>query len=152
MKTALLLLSMLFGLCACSRASERRAYAEQIAEAHAAADRASSAEELRAAGHGLERAFEQEPQGKTATTLPLRQDLADRIARLHLRLDEPAEALTWARRGLAENGDPTVLRGGLLITEADALEALGQRDEARTALMAALEINQTLLNVELENP
>jgi tetratricopeptide (TPR) repeat protein len=140
-----------FGTSACSRARQERAYADELSRAHAAADRAVSDEQVRSSARQLERIFALAPPNVPEATA-LRQDAADRIARLHLRLLEPNVAFEWTRRGLEESEAETVLRATLLITEADALEALGRRDEARAALMAALETNQALLHVELENP
>lgn len=152
MKRRLLVLLLLWlGSSACSRARQQRAYANELAQAHAAADRAVSDEQVLSSLRRLERAFELTPPGAPEATA-LRQDAADRIARLHLRRREPSLALDWTRRGLEESEAETVLQATLLITQADSLEALGRRDEARGALMAALETNQALLHVELENP
>jgi len=137
---------------ACSRSSERQVYVSELEQAHSAADHAATEGETRSALRSLERAFELSPEGNRETTLSLRQDLADRIARLHLRLGEAQTSLEWARKGLTQSDRNTVLRATLLITEADALEALGERDQARDRLMSALEINQALLHVELEEP
>jgi len=148
---ALLLLSCSLAL-ACARRSEQKAYARELTRAHALADRATTESERRTAARTLEHAFDREPEGPAETSTPLRQDLADRIARLYLHTEEPQLALTWARRGLAITEAESVLRATLQITEADALEALGDRDAARASLMSALETNQALLNVELEHP
>lgn len=145
------LLLLLFGSSACSRARQERAYADELSRAHAAADRAVTGEQVLSSVQRLERAFALTPPGSPEASA-LRQDAADRIARLRLRLREPSVALEWTRRALEESEAETVLRANLLITQADSLEALGRRDEARAALMAALETNQALLQVELENP
>jgi tetratricopeptide (TPR) repeat protein len=147
----LALLLLLLGTSGCSRARQERAYADELSRAHAAADRAVSDDQARSSVRQLERVFALTPPSSPEAAA-LRQDAADRIARLHLRLREPSVALEWTRRALGESEARTVFRAALLITEADALEALGRRDEARSALMAALETNQALLHVELENP
>lgn len=151
MRHCRLVLLLVLALGACSRAQNDRTYARDLAAAHASADRAASDEDARAAIRELQRIFDLPPPPSKEAAL-LRQDAADRIARSYLRLREPQAALLWTQRALAESEEATVLRAALLITEADALEALGRRDEAREALMSALDTNQTLLHVELENP
>ncbi len=92
------------------------------------------------------------PQLSADELLPLRRDLADRAARLELAQGNPRAALTWTSRGLSLSDAPGVFRANLLLTAADAHQALGQGDDARAALLQALQVNQQLLDRELENP
>jgi hypothetical protein len=131
----------------CSRRFQDRTYAAEVRAAHEQADTAHDPRQKAAAKAALDGAFQR--GGGSGVEIALRQDLADRTARLELDLGHPREALRWARRGLAIDGAPSILRANLLITEADALVAQGQRHEARQALLSALEINQALLRLEL---
>jgi hypothetical protein len=135
-------------LAGCSRQTAHRAYAAEVRAAHQTADAAESPAQKAAAKDALESAFQRGDEPGAAAAI--RQDLADRAARLELELGHAAEALRWTQRGLAIDDAPSVLRANLLITEAEALAAQGQRAEARQALFAALEINQALLQVELD--
>jgi len=147
MKAAWLAVTLLF-LAGCARPSQDRAYAAEVRAAHQTADSATTQEQKRAAERALESAFER--SAAPGAEAALRQDLADRAARLELELGHAQQALDWTQRGLAVEGAPDLLRANLLITEADAWVALGQRGEARQSLLAALEINQALLSSELE--
>lgn len=142
---------LLLCLAACSRPGQERAYASEVRAAHHQADAAQGSVQKTAAKDALAAAFEH-GEGSTGAQLALRQDLADRTARLELELGHAEAALRWARQGQALSAAPSVLSANLLITEADALAAQGRRDEARNALLSALEINQALLRVELDNP
>jgi tetratricopeptide (TPR) repeat protein len=139
-------------LLACARPEKARSYAKEVQKAHTKADRAKTADQRLAAAQQLGVMFDRPPRGPRSTTSALRQDLADRAARLHLDLGEPERALEWVKKGREVDDRPSVLQANLLITEADSLVALGERDRARQALLRAVEINQALLNVELENP
>jgi hypothetical protein len=144
---ALGLALVLLCLAGCSRQRPGPAYAAEVRAAHRTADAATSPELKRTAERALASAFERgEGPGAIAA---LRQDLADRAARLELELGHAQEALDWTQRGLAIEGAPSLLRANLLITEADAWVALGKRGAARQSLLAALEVNQALLTDEL---
>lgn len=92
------------------------------------------------------------PQLSANEILPLRRDLADRAARIELARGKPREALSWTGRGLSLSDTPGVFRANLLLTAAEAHEALGQTEAARSALLQALQVNQSLLDQEVENP
>jgi len=130
-----------------------------LRSAHSAADGASAHDKLSPsrtedALAAIAKAYTEPlpPQISFTEALPLRQDLADRAARLELAQGNPQAALTWTARGLALSTAPGVFRANLLLTSADAHEAMNQPDAARAALLQALEVNQQLLDRELENP
>lgn len=134
--------------------SKNAAWITQLREVHQAVDGAQTPAKKRAALGGLEQLFESRPPQDmlAAELLPVRQDLADRAARLELSLGNAQDALSWTSRGLGLSTEPSVFRANLLLTTADAHEALGQKKPARTALMQALKVNRALLDRELENP
>ncbi len=135
-------------------ASGRGEWLRALRLAHEEADDARTPAERAEALASIGRLFEARLPGGVddPATRALRQDLASRAARLALELGRSAEALDWATRGLGLSSAPTVLRANLLLVRADALEATGQREAARAALVEALAINQQLLDQELENP
>ena len=100
----------------------------------------------------LERTFALPGSGPRETVMEARRDLANQAARLLLLARRPKEALAWSERGLDLDPEPPALRAGLLITRADAWEALAEPGRARESLLEALLVNQTLLKKELETP
>ncbi len=109
-----------------------------------------SDDERRALLREAERVFSSKsaPSGSSVTLL--RQDLAERSARVALSLGQTDEALGWIERGLALDRAPSLVVANLLVGRADILEALGRADEARGSLVEALGVNQALLAQELD--
>lgn len=109
-----------------------------------------SDDERRALLREAERVFSSKsaPSGPSITLL--RQDLAERSARVALSLGQKDEALGWIERGLALDRAPSLMVANLLVGRADVLESLGRADEARGSLVEALGVNQALLAQELD--
>ena len=125
---------------------------QQVRNAHRLADEARSLADQEAALHALQRAFERYSFGPTEAGLLLRQDLADRSAKLCLALRRPQAAFDWTERGLGISRVPSLVRANLLLTKAEALGTLGNESAARGVLLQALTMNQALLKKELKDP
>jgi hypothetical protein len=81
---------------------------------------------------------------------PLQQDLYCKLAQLSLRQGQPAQALEWARQGIALDGPASGFLGLLWQTQGEAHEALGDKDAAARSYLQAQAIAAQLLNQELE--
>jgi hypothetical protein len=119
---------------------------------HADVDAAESPAQMRAVEARLESAFEAEWPLQPSEAAPLRQDLAERAARLALAQDRVEEARKWAQKGLDVADGQPFLRANLLVALADAERQANALDSARGHLLEALAINQELLDRELEHP
>jgi hypothetical protein len=80
----------------------------------------------------------------------LEQDLYCRLAELALRQGQPGQALEWARQGIALDGAPSAFLGLLWQTQAEALEALGDKEAAARSYLRAQSIASELLSGALE--
>jgi len=123
----------------------------QLRRAHAFADAASDSE-FDDAAKRLESALLELGDDSTADQVALRQDAADRIARLRLLSGNAAAALAQVEAALSWSNTPSLFRANLYITQADAHEALGDDAAKRRSLMHALEENSQLLTHELKTP
>lgn len=125
-------------------------FSRELEEAHRMADEAGNEEEMTAARRKLEAVYARTPESRD--TAEVREDVAARIARIWLRTGSATRARKVAKSALYLRDDPSVTRANLLVVLADAEEMLERPNEARKHLMQALEMNQTLLEKELENP
>ncbi len=80
---------------------------------------------------------------------PLQQDLYWRLADLALRQGRPAQALDWARQGIALDGSPSPFLGLLWQAQGEAHEALGEREAAARSYLEAQAISAALLREDL---
>lgn len=125
------------------------AAADDTAAEAAEEDAPLSEQERRALLRDAERVFSSKNTPSAAGARLLRQDLAERSARVALSIGDPEEALRWIERGLAVDRTPSLVLGNLLVGRADVLEVVGRPDEARSSLVEALGVNQALLAREL---
>lgn len=125
--------------------------AEQLREVHEGADSARSAREKTLSAERLLSLYEATGTEDSPHLLAVRQDLAARAAQL-LMEEAPDRAKESAQLGLNLSQTPSVLRANLFLALADAEEALGNRAQAKRALLEALVINEELFRSEMETP
>lgn len=132
-------------------AESAAAWVTDLRAAHERADVAERDGNLEAARLALETlAGTPAPAGVAPThARAARQDLYFRLATLSAMRAEHAEARDAATAGLALGQEDDVLTANLLIARAEALEALGDRDGASSDFLAALRINEVLLDAVL---
>ncbi len=123
----------------------------RLRSVHEAADRADSEEERLHMADELLVLFRRIESDRSPHLVSVRQDLAARAANL-LVASAPKRAKVAAEEGLALSHQPSILRANLFISLADAEEALGNDAAARSALLRAITINETLLESELKTP
>lgn len=131
-------------------ATESNAGPAEAASVQKQATAELSPSERRALLQEAERVFSSSNAPSSVAVTLLRQDLAERSARVALSLGEREEALRWVERGLSLERAPSLVVVNLLVGRADVLEALGRPDEARSSLVQALGVNQALLAQELD--
>lgn len=160
--TSLLALSMAFLLalwagCAAPDTTDPGArgsaasWVREVREAHVLADAAEAQGDLDAARATLAQASELSPPAEVAPThaRAVRQDLYFRLAALAARQGEVRVARDTATAGLALGRGDDVLTANLLIVRGEAHEALGDARAASTDYLAALRINEALLDAVL---
>lgn len=160
--TSLLALSMAFLLalwagCAAPDTTDPGArgsaasWVREVREAHVLADAAEAQGDLDAARATLAQASELSPPAEVAPThaRAVRQDLYFRLAALAARQGEARMARDTATAGLALGRGDDVLTANLLIVRGEAHEALGDARAASTDYLAALRINEALLDAVL---
>jgi hypothetical protein len=137
------LMLCLAGAVGCREAEP--AWMAEVERAHARADQAVAADERHVAFEVLERAYRAVPGGEDPHLFWIRQDLCVRLADTALADGRSDVALRWADTGLGLSAVPSVALADLYRVRGDALEALGRKDEAISALHQALLLNQTLM-------
>lgn len=127
------------------------AWVSDLRAAHERADAAEQWGDLEAARLALETlAGTPAPAGVAPThARAARQDLYFRLATLAAMRSEHADARDAATAGLALGQEDDVLTANLLIARAEAEEALGEREGASRDFLAALRINEALLDAVL---
>jgi len=131
------------GLCGCRDAEPE--WVRVVETAHSRADAARSAEERAEAFEALQRAYRAVPEGSEVQLVWVRQDLCVRLADAALNSGRPAVALDWSDTGLGLSTLPSVAVADLHRVRGEALEALGRKEEAASALHQALVVNQALM-------
>ncbi|MCA9533082.1 MAG: hypothetical protein KC593_05365 [Myxococcales bacterium] len=126
-------------------------WVREVREAHVLADAAEAQGDLDAARATLTQASELSPPAEVAPThaRAVRQDLYFRLAALAARQGEARVARDTATAGLALGRGDDVLTANLLIVRGEAHEALGDARAASTDYLAALRINEALLDAVL---
>jgi len=121
---------------------------DSLRAAHSQTDAAVTREERKAALRSLEQVLGDIPP-VGAGAVWAKQDVASRVARLHLALGDPNQALGAARSGLEVSSAPSVAVADLLWLEGQALESLNRKSEAIEAYHQALVVNETLMKRSL---
>lgn len=156
--SALALSSLLLWALACddgarpaSDPERAAAWVSDLRVAHERADAAEQWGDLEAARVALETLAGTPAPAAVAPThaRAARQDLYFRLATLAAMRSEHAEARDAATAGLALGEEDDVLTANLLIARAEAHEALGEREGASRDFLAALRINEALLDAVL---
>lgn len=124
---------------------------QRLRKLHEEADKAASLEEKSAAADNLLSLYDSVSHDNSPHVVSVRQDLAARASQLLLD-KSPARSKQLAKSGLELSQAPSVLRANLFLVLADAEEALGNKDQAKKALVEALTINEKLFESELKTP
>lgn len=132
-------------LCLNACKSEEPAWVQKVESAHAQADSARDPEARERAHTALEDAYRAVPISDQRTAIWIKQDLAARLGEAALDSNRYDDALRWVDQGLALSDELNVARADLLRVRGEALEGLGRKDEAVSALHEALKVNQALM-------
>ena len=136
---------------ATSPSESASAWVGALREAHQRADAAEQRGDVAAAAAALAPlASAPAPDAVAAThARAARQDLYFRLATLAAGQDDHEAARAAANSGLALGHGDDVLTANLLIARGEAQEALGDREGASADYLAALRINEVLLDAVL---
>lgn len=132
-------------LCLNACKSEEPAWVQKVENAHAQADSARDPGARVRAQAALEDAYRAVPNSDQRTAIWVKQDLAARLGEASLDSNRYDDALRWVDQGLSLSDELNVARADLLRVRGEALEGLGRKDEAVSALHEALKVNQALM-------